>query len=152
MPTWANDGKIYFSRVDESGGPTTAFRVNPDGTGLEELQTIGSDRKNSLVSYVPSPDGTKAAFQDETILPAVLVVTAANGGDKVKILDPVQTYLGRATANPSWSPDGKVLAVAANIWTDTQFDTGIFIVNADGTGLSVVPGIDAAFDPAWRPN
>ncbi len=94
MPTWTSDGKIYFSRVDESGGITTAFRVNPDGSGLEELRTIGSDRRNSLVSYVPSPDGAKAAFQDETSLPGILVVTAANGGDPVALMDPVQAYLG----------------------------------------------------------
>ena len=27
----------------------------------------------------------------------------------------------------------------------------ICVVNADGTGLSVVPGIEKAMDPAWRP-
>ena len=28
MPTWANDGEIYFARVDEFGGITTALRVS----------------------------------------------------------------------------------------------------------------------------
>jgi Tol biopolymer transport system component len=125
--------------------------VNPDGSGLEELRTIGSDRRNSFVSYVPSPDCTKAAFQDETTLPGVLVVTAASGVDRVVLLDPVEAYLGRATAYPSWSPNGKTLAVAANNWTHVQCFTRIFIVNADGTGLSGVPGVEKAMDPAWRP-
>lgn len=65
-------------------------------------------------------------------------------------LDPVSTCLGRATANASWSPDGKALVFAGNFWGPTPY-TSLFIVNADGTGLSVVPGIEKAMDPAWRP-
>jgi Tol biopolymer transport system component len=151
MPTWAADGKIYFTRVVEGEGPSVAFRVNPDGSGLEELRTIGSDIRLSLVSFVPSPDGTRAAFQDDVNLPASLVVTASNGADdRVALLDPVSLCLGRAAANTSWSPDGKALVFAGNSWGPTPY-TCLYIVNADGTGLSVVPGIEKAMDPAWRP-
>jgi len=27
----------------------------------------------------------------------------------------------------------------------------LFVINADGSGLSAVPGIKFAWDPAWRP-
>jgi len=50
---------------------------------------------------------------------------------------------------PAWSPDGKALVLANNLehWLGTR----LFIVNADGSGRSAVPGIENAIDPAWRP-
>jgi hypothetical protein len=29
--------------------------------------------------------------------------------------------------------------------------SALYVINADGSGLSQVPGITMAFDPAWRP-
>ncbi|MFH0916933.1 MAG: hypothetical protein V1912_10890 [bacterium] len=146
-PMWATDGKIYFYRWAEPATPSRAFRVNPDGSGLEELRTIGNNQIDFL-PFVVSPDGTKVAFQDIATAPDRLVIIPASGaGDPVTLLDPVSGYLRGQKAHASWSPDGKALAIAG---LDMDF-TRLFIVNADGTGLSVVPGIEKASDPAWRP-
>ena len=47
-------------------------------------------------------------------------------------------YFGWETTHMWWHADSV---------TAYPFFTPIFIVNADGTGLSVVPGIDKAFEP-----
>jgi hypothetical protein len=50
----------------------------------------------------------------------------------------------------AWSPDGQALAMAG-MFDATNWGTRLMIVNADGTGLSAVPGVDSARDPSWRP-
>ena len=51
---------------------------------------------------------------------------------------------------PSWSPDGQHLAVTGCSATTTE-GSSIYIINADGSGFSAVPGVKAARDAAWRP-
>ncbi len=145
-PTWATDGKIYFVRFAEPGVLSRAFRVNPDGSGLEELRTMG-DKQIDELAYMVSPDGSKAAFQDKaTSLNRLIAAPVSGDGNPITLMEPVSGYLQRLAANGSWSPDGKALAVAG-----IEVFTRIFIVNADGTGLSVVPGIEAAMNPSWQP-
>ena len=66
----------------------------------------------------------------------------------MSLLDPVSDYItGDLEAAPAWAPDGKAVAVAAF----GSIGSPLYIVMADGSGLSAVPGIDNAADPAWRP-
>jgi hypothetical protein len=71
-------------------------------------------------------------------------------GAPVTLLDPVAGYTGDTTVDVSWSRDGQALAIAG-LFDASEWVTRLMIVNADGTGLSAVPGIDAARDPSWRP-
>jgi Tol biopolymer transport system component len=50
----------------------------------------------------------------------------------------------------TWSPDGKAIAFAASF---IEFLEGspLYIVNADGSGLSMVPNTEDVADVAWRP-
>jgi Tol biopolymer transport system component len=48
----------------------------------------------------------------------------------------------------SWTPDGKALAMASG---EGIAGSRLYIVNADGSGLSRVPDVVDALDPAWRP-
>jgi Tol biopolymer transport system component len=50
--------------------------------------------------------------------------------------------------DPAWSPDGERIVFR-------RFNAGpdqLWVMNADGTGLSVVPGSGAARHPAWSPD
>jgi hypothetical protein len=63
--------------------------------------------------------------------------------------DPVTDYTEDYTVDVAWSPDGQALAIAG-LFDATNWGTRLMIVNADGTGLSAVPGIEAARDPSWK--
>lgn len=54
---------------------------------------------------------------------------------------------GGAQTAPSWSPDGSRLLFTA---TSVGFDTQIFQMNADGSGVG--PWLDAFGEPAWSPD
>jgi hypothetical protein len=101
------------------------------------------------LKYGLSPDATRVALHD--LDTDRLAIQAVNGdGAPVTLLDPVADYTPDHTVDVAWSPDGKVLAIAG-LFDASQWVTRLMIVNADGTGLSAVPGVDAARDPSWRP-
>jgi Tol biopolymer transport system component len=144
-PRWAEDGRIYFWHIDFAGRPAAEFSVKPDGSDLKQVMKLGSVEQ--FLKYGLSPDGQTVALQDVKT-DRLEIVSLRGDGQGAILLDPVADYLGKAAADVSWSPDGEAVAVAG------LFDTGwtrLYIVNTDGTGLSAVPGIDAARDPAWRP-
>jgi len=69
----------------------------------------------------------------------------------VTVLESLWDYLsvvGDVTL--AWTPDGKALSVANSTGGGTV-GSPILVLKVDGSGLSAVPGIDAAIDPAWRP-
>ncbi len=143
-PTWAADGRIYFYRINPDGGPSYEYSVKPDGSGLKRIMKLGS--YDQFLYYGISPDGRRVALQD--VEADLLEVLPVGGGEAATLLDPATEYLGDIAAGVGWSSDQKALAIAG------LYDAGatrLFIVNADGTGLAAVPGIEAARDPAWRP-
>jgi len=144
-PSWARDGKILY--LDYDGN---VCEVNPDGSGRVRLTEGRSGREYDL-----SPDGKTIAIYDLT-WDRVEAVATRGGETLATLLDPVSDFItGNSQekydwAALAWAPDGKVLAMAAN---DDGGPRGsrLYIVNADGSGLSAVPGVDTATGPAWRP-
>ena len=66
------------------------------------------------------------------------------------LLDDVSHFnVGDDDFASSWAPDGRALALAAAGYSGRG--SQLLIVYADASGLSAVPGIDGAADPAWRP-
>ena len=69
------------------------------------------------------------------------------------------TDLADGACQPTWSPDGSQLVFVSpcsgpeQVSQNPRRDTGLYLINADGTGLSAlttVPGGD--FEPAWSPD
>jgi Tol biopolymer transport system component len=138
-PSWTPDGKILFLKDGN------VFSVNPDGSGLVPLT-----KGRSIRGYALSPDGKRIAVHDLVSLRAEVTATPG-GGDRVTLLDPVSDFITYDPfVAPAWTPDGKALALASS---SDRGSTGsrLYIINADGSGLSAVPGIDHALEPAWRP-
>jgi Tol biopolymer transport system component len=150
-PTWERDGTITFYRNTRSGG-LSKFSVNPDGSELRRLvKEAGTSTYQQQdwwlkYEYGLSPDGKWVARHDVEA-DRLVVIRAGGDGAPVTLLDPVAAY-ARYSVEVAWSPDGEALAVAGQ--SETPFSP-LYIVNADGTGLSAVPGVDSAKEPAWRP-
>ena len=141
-PDWASDGRIYFVH-----GSTRLFAVNPDGSGRQQVT-----KGYGVGDFAVSPDGKTLAVHDFTN-DRILAVPVDGAGSPLTLLDQASRFrpgglVGRWA--PVWSPDAKSLALVTGSWGG---HTGprIYIVNADGTGLSAVPGVDAVMDLDWRP-
>ena len=72
-------------------------------------------------------------------------VTAPPDRSKGRI-DRVSEYVNDLVTTLAWAPDGKTLAVSSE-----ASGSPMFVVNADGSGLSAVPGVEWGCAPAWRP-
>ena len=73
------------------------------------------------------------------------------GGASATLLDQVVPRLLKDPedaygAGLSWTTDGRGLTFASSN-SDLHCGSPLFMVNADGSGLSAVPGIDNAIDP-----
>lgn len=140
-PAWSPDGRIFFLRSSK------VFVVNPDGSGLQQVTTGVNVGEFGL-----SPDGKTLAVHDYSN-DRIVAIPVEGGGSPVTLLDRPSRFVPSGIVGkwtPVWSPDGKALVLAASSWGS---DTGprLYIVNANGSGLSAVPGVKAAMDPSWRP-
>jgi Tol biopolymer transport system component len=152
--TWSPDGrKIAFE--DWNGGfgaKSDIYVVNVDGSGLHLLVA-------NAVEPAWSPDGRQIAFARNGDLSA-FPRTKRNEIDVINVDGSNERTLVRADwlYDPAWSPDGLKIAVDyASRPLGGYRNKGIWIMNADGTGLhsftdlSKQPGT-GDFDPAWSPD
>jgi CubicO group peptidase (beta-lactamase class C family)/Tol biopolymer transport system component len=138
FPSWAPNGDVLFLRDWD------LYSMKPDGTATVRL-TTGKD----IGGYALSPDGRTLAYWDRGEK-AILTMPLDAGGPSVRLLDTAWLIQFAPCVALSWSPDGKALAIASSEADDAK-GSPIYVVNADGSGLSQVPGVEAAYDPVWRP-
>lgn len=132
-PEYSRDGLWIYFRGDGGHGPQV-FRMHPDGTGLEALQ---SPTDGWGLQASPSPDGTRFAYSDGVRL---LVKTLATGH-----VDTLSTTGFSSVSRPRWSPDGNWIAFA-----DYAPDA-IGLIHPDGSGLRNLGGY-ADGGLTWSPD
>ena len=138
---WTPDGKILFMKTTQQYADV--FAVNRDGSGRTQLT-----KDAQLGTFSLSPDGTRIALDDHAS--RLYVAPVQGGGKTVTLMDSTYDFMDDLWAGPTWSPDGKALAVATNS-INLPIGSPLYVINADGSGLSRVPGVTRAFDAAWRP-
>ena len=144
---WSPDGRmIVFSRAPEASpdGRIHLWRMEADGSGLEQLTAAGADDVDAQFS----PDGTRILFRrtSDGQAPTIFVMNA-DGTDAHRVGENVnQVVLGAR-----WSPDGRgILFIADTRADDGREGLGIYVVRSDGTGQQrIVPGVNAT--PQWSP-
>jgi Tol biopolymer transport system component len=149
FPSWGPNGTILFLRKDnleQIAGDI--FSVRPDGTGLTQLTKAGN-----VDGYALSPDGKKIAFFDKALI-KILVTSAEASGASETLIDTgsfVTVGFARCVYMAlAWSADGQALALACSDF-GTTYGSDLYIVKADGSGLTKIPNTEGGFDPAWRP-
>jgi Tol biopolymer transport system component len=139
---WASDGRILVCDARAEKGDV--FAVDQGGRGLTQL-TDGAQ----LGTFAMSPDGTRLALQDQAKRLYVAPIQDGAGG-QVTLMDETYGYVFDSWTRVAWAPDGEAVAFSSD---SMLLESGSFlmVVNADGSGLSRVPGVPRVFDPAWRP-
>jgi TolB protein len=157
----AATSRILSSRdVVDPGG----LAVSPDGTHvafhcsvggvwtLAVARTDGSELTTLVAGVFPawSPDSKRLVFHREVGTQWQLFVTDAEGGELTQLTE------GAVDNQPTWSPDGKVIAFLSNRGynrypgADGSEPSNVFAIRADGSGLvELTDGNRKVSTPAW---
>jgi Tol biopolymer transport system component len=119
---------------------------NLDGTGTVKVQI----EESAYISHdlVWSPDSSQLAFSAPNDrgsgLGVDLWIVNADGAGLRRIATPKDDDV--QFMDPTWSPDGKVIAFTHRVYSDTEYES-IWVVNEDGTNPHLL--VDVAFAPKW---
>jgi Tol biopolymer transport system component/imidazolonepropionase-like amidohydrolase len=152
-PAWSPDGRRIVYAADRSGGVDLWIRDLTTGEERQLTRSLGGD----AAWPVWSPDGSRVVFQVQRGLGSeIRLVTVATGE-----LTTLRANLF-APSRASWSPDGRLLAVAALRPNSARFREGrneILLFSPDGAADRwVVPMADRGIGtrgldgPVWSPD
>ena len=134
--------QVVFDR-SEGGNTYDLWKMNVDGTGLTDITPPAvSGLQNVMATW--SPDGATIAFA---------ATTSSTGS--IWVMDPdgtgaVSPPTGGRDHSPAWSPDGTKLAFCHQAGGDYG---DLFIMNADGTGLTqLTSGSAQDVFSSWSPD
>ena len=144
-PAWSPDGRklAFVSRRD---GNSEIYVMNADGSEQENLTREPAN--DSHPSW--SRDGRKLVF-----------VSRRDGNSEIYVMNADGSGLRNLTRTPSddldpaWSPDGRAIAFVQKKCVPsrpcgTAFETYLYVVNADGSGLRrLTPHRAHVFNPSW---
>lgn len=153
---YAPDGKrlvFYRAVAAEPAFPIdiggSLWVVNVDGSDARQIRTPGT---SPWWWARWSPDGSKILFATERLQPSGAVWTVGpDGSGLTKIFEDAE---GRFPIHPTWSPTGNQIMFALDPGADAfaHPPNGLYVINADGSGLRlVIGGSDFKAQPDWWP-
>ena len=158
LPQLSPDGtRVVFNsvRLDESGNSVIRVVTRKIDGSNEQVPTLPPGTQWAL-SPTYSPDGSKIAAgiygfdsTNQTYFQGIWVMNATDGSNATMLTDPWPTCDCYDWA-PAYTPDGSKIVFSRNIYdtTTATFSEDIYIMNADGTGVTQLTGNGALnFDP-----
>jgi Tol biopolymer transport system component len=138
-PTPATSGRIAFGSAH--GNTMQVFIMNGDGGAHTRLTDKTYDSHEPLWS----PDGTKIAFRTFRDGQSEIYSMNPDGSNQIRLTN------SSGSLYPSWSPDSTKLVFSS---FDSQYNSNVFVVNADGTGLTNLSNdsTGTSFMPSWSPD
>jgi Tol biopolymer transport system component len=143
-PKWSTTGDwIAFIALPPSGDPLLAV-IRPDGTDEHVLPASAGAGNGLRGTQLWSPDDTNRllygiGFTDEGLGDAIAVMDVDTGVETILSDQP-----GITEHRGAWSPDGTRIAYHSG--------DDIAVINADGTGRSVLPDRLSQGSIAWSPD
>ncbi len=139
LSDWSPGGEMMVVGIDRSstGGEIDTYVMDTDGRHLRQLTDVPGDDSSARWS----PDGKKMLFGSNRNGGGIYLMNP-DGTDQTKVLKAPSEEAGLDTFRPTWSPDGKQIA-----WTgkyEGDIGTKIYVMNADGSGLTTIHGALAA--------
>jgi Tol biopolymer transport system component len=168
--SFSKDGKWILFTSERSGlGQSSLYRVKVDGTGLQKLTdhiavsdaAVFSPTNPNMIAFVSSRRDAKD-FGTTNIWTLNIATGALKNVTGALKFDPSKPH---SYFRPSWSPDGKWLALSSDTgsdwrghnlpvgWERTQ-ESSIYIIRPNGTGWKKIaskPGFDDG-SPSWSPD
>ena len=144
------DGKrlVFFRERPDAQSVGSVWVVNLDGTHLKRLTPDTLLAGWSGVRW--SPDGTKILFAEAHNQPQGALWTVRPDGSHLTKL--FQDENGRYPITPTWSPTGAQIMFALDPTSDdfSHPANGLYVINANGTGLRrVIGGRNFKREPDW---
>ncbi|WP_321796779.1 hypothetical protein [Caballeronia sp. J97] len=168
--SFSKDGQwIVFTSERDGLGQSNLYRVKVDGSGLQRLTdhiaiddaAVFSPADPDTIAFVSSRRGAQEFGTTNVWTLNIATGALKNVTGSIKF-DPAKPH---GFFRPSWSPDGKWLALSSDIgsdwrghnlpvgWERTQ-ESSIYVIRPDGTGWKKIagnPGYDDG-SPAWSPD
>jgi Tol biopolymer transport system component len=144
-PRWSPDGtKLIYNSGDIDAVTQDIFLVTP---GQPELSKLTSDGVNDSFAQW-SPDGTSVVYASYRNDQWDLFEVTVDGTNVTTQLtsDPADDYV------PEWSPDGTQLLFVRGRLEGTSPPDEVYVLNSDGSTMSVSPPRLDAFSPSWSPD
>jgi DNA-binding SARP family transcriptional activator/tRNA A-37 threonylcarbamoyl transferase component Bud32/WD40 repeat protein len=141
---------LTFTRAPEG---LFAFEVDDEialmDPGAFRVQPL-SDEIATHPNFSPewSPDGTKIVFAGAAE-DYDLYLMNADGTGVTRLTD-----MAGDESQPAWAPDGSRIALAYDDLGETEFRSGVGVVNPDGTGWTELVMLEnlSVYGPAWSPD
>jgi eukaryotic-like serine/threonine-protein kinase len=147
--TFSPDGNyVYFVRADRND---VSFRY------LYSIPSIGGAPKRLITdvdsNITFSPDGREIAYEHWVPPRNSMELKVANAdgtGERVLVEIPGTSFFSEGGSGPSWSPDGRTIAVSKEMVQGPHRSVLFTISTGDGTVRELHSGNDFMGRPVWR--
>lgn len=154
---WSPDGSRLLCHSQGIASPADAGLYTVRSSDAGDFVRVSTNPPGGFDNgYGYSPDGSRILYARFDNDHGTLFSVKPDGSDPVQLSPPALSVIDLGffdRVGADWAPDGSRVAFAAFDQSSRSFKTGLFVVNADGTGLhQITPSGVRALSAQWSPN